>query len=130
MREWVDHTAEVELRIEADSVENVFREVVAGLGELLTARPLGPLEESDLHVTATDQPALLVETLNDVIFRAETQHVVPSELRVVRVSETELVARLVGARGRPRPLVKAATYHRLSFAEEAGRWRATVVFDV
>ena len=130
MRDWVDHTAEVELRVEADSAEGVFREAVAGLAELLTARPLGPLEESDLHVTATDRPALLVETLNDIIFKAETQHVVPSELRVVRVSETELIARLVGARGMPRPLVKAATYHRLSFAEEADGWRATVVFDV
>jgi SHS2 domain-containing protein len=41
-----------------------------------------------------------------------------------------LTAELLGVRGDPPHLVKAATYHRLALEPGGSGWRATVVLDV
>jgi SHS2 domain-containing protein len=129
---FVDHTAELQLELEAPSEEGVFREAVAALGELLSgdARLEGGEETRDLRVEATDDPALLAAWLEELVFLAETEGLVP-----VRVTQLDLVGSEVRAavsfrRGSPAHLVKGVTYHDLALAREGGEWRARVVLDV
>ncbi len=64
------------------------------------------------------------------MFLAETERFVVARVDDVEASEHRLRAVVRGRPGDPRPLVKAVTYHGLSFEPAAGGWRASVVFDV
>jgi archease protein family (MTH1598/TM1083) len=48
----------------------------------------------------------------------------------LRLEPASIRARVGGYRGDPPHLVKAVTYHRLTFGPSDGGWRANVVLDV
>ena len=139
MFRWVDHTAELELAIEAPSEEGVFADALAALGELLTSeQQRGPEERSEqrpevqrqISVEAEDRPALLAAWMEELVFLAETDGLEPVAVETIELGQGSAQATVRGQLGRPPPLVKAITYHRLSFAPSADGYRATVVLDV
>jgi SHS2 domain-containing protein len=128
-----DHTSEVAIRLEAPSLAALFVEAARALMELMGGGPppaaTDPPVEIRLH--APDRDALLVDWLNELIFRVETTGALYGEVRVAHVDETNLLAAL---RGTPapdlRPLVKAASFHGLRITRHAGGLDATVILDV
>jgi len=126
---WVDHTAELELRIEAPSLEQVFADAAAAFGELVR-RGGGDAYALDVGLDATDRAALLVEWLENFVFSADTLGFVPEHVRELTIADTTLAATVDGVRGEPAPLVKAVTYHGLELEEESDGFRARVVLDV
>jgi len=125
---FVDHTAELELELEADSPEGVLEEALRAFSEL--AGPAGgDLLERHVEVEAGDLPALLAAWLDELVFLAETEGLVPARADL-SLAEHRVQATLHGRRGDPRPLVKAVTLHRLRFRPENGVWRGRVVLDV
>jgi protein archease len=127
---WVDHTAELELRIEAGSEPAVFEDALAALGELLGEDPAGDPARHEVSASAPDRAVLLAEWLSELAFLAETQGFVPERAARLEFDGDTLDASVEGRRGNPPHLVKAVTYHRLSLVEDDGIWRATVVLDV
>ncbi len=131
MHRWIDHTAEVELRIDADSPEEVLRESLAAVSELL-----GAADESEevvlerVVVEAQDRPALLAAWLEELVFLAETRGLVCEGLADLALQEGVLRATVEARRGEPRHLIKAVTYHGLRFEPSGGRWLASAVLDV
>ena len=130
MYRWVDHTAEVELLVEAEHEEGVFSEALSALGELMSDEGTAETATYEVSAAAPDHAALLVEWLNEVVYLAETEALVPERVERLRLDERGIESTVSGRRAAARPLVKAATYHRLELAETNGSWRATVVFDV
>jgi SHS2 domain-containing protein len=130
MYRWVDHTAEVELHIEAETREEVFAEALTAFGELVSREDEHEPAEHDVEVEARDHASLLVAWLEELVFLAETEDFVPERAERLVLTEGRLSARVSGLRGRPAHLVKAVTYHGLEFAKHNGVWRAKVVLDV
>ena len=132
MYRWLEHTAELGLLIEASSDEDVFREALAAYAELVGEGDThqGELLDIPVELRATTVADLLVAWLEELVFLADTEQLVPDAARELRLEPGELRAIVRGTRGAPRPLVKAVTYHGLEFAREGGRSRAHVVFDV
>ena len=130
--EWVDHTAEVELRIDADSEEAIFREAFAALAELLgdANGDDGEPARHEVNLSDGDRAGLLVRWLEEVIFLAETRGFVPEALVALALCDERLSATVAGRSGDPSALVKAVTYHDLELRREHGRWYARVVLDV
>jgi SHS2 domain-containing protein len=128
--EWVEHTAEIELRVEAASLEQLFSEALRALAELLDGEKGGEPDSHELSASAPDRATLLVEWLNELVYLAEARAFVPERVERIEVGKTDVEALVRGRRGASRPLVKAVTYHGLTLAEETGGWRATVVLDV
>jgi SHS2 domain-containing protein len=126
---WVEHTSEVELSIEAESEEAVFAEAAVALGELIDGPGDGAVTRP-VSVRAADLPALLAAWLEELVFIAETEGVVPEGVDALHVGPGEARGTVRGHRGPPQTLVKAVTYHRLEMAPTAGGWRARVVLDV
>ena len=126
---WADHTAELELWIEAPTLEGVFEDAAAAFGELVR-RDGGEPSELEVGLDASDRAALLVEWLENFVFSADTIGFVPERVRELTVGETSLSATVEGVAGDPAPLVKAVTYHGLQLEEESGGWRARVILDV
>jgi SHS2 domain-containing protein len=130
MYRWVDHTAEVELHIEAETREEVFAEALGAFAELVSRSDEGAPAEHDIEFEAPDDASLLVAWLEELVFLAETEDFVPEGVGRLELSGGRLTARVAGRRDRPAHLVKAVTYHGLEFAEHDGAWRAKVVLDV
>jgi SHS2 domain-containing protein len=152
---WVDHTAELELEIEAPTEEGVFADALAALAELLASeeelesgmepeRESGPESEREpggksqreplvrrhVSVEAEDRPALLAEWMEELVFLAETEGFEPRAVETLELGPRWAHVAVTGRLGQPPPLVKAVTYHRLSFVAGDDGYRATVVLDV
>jgi SHS2 domain-containing protein len=128
MYEWVDHTSELELHVEADSPEDVFHDALRALAELL-GPAAGDREARQLRFAAEERDRLLWRWLDELVFLAETEGFVPDSAQLL-LDEEGLRATVTGRIGEPSPLVKAITYHALAFEEMNGRYRARVVLDV
>jgi SHS2 domain-containing protein len=128
--EWVDHIAELELRVLAGSAEELFAEAMRALAELMDAAEGGEPARHELAASAPDRATLLVEWLNELVYLAASRGFVPDRVERFQLGELDVEATVSGRTAAPRPLVKAVTYHGLSLAERDGRWSATVVLDV
>jgi SHS2 domain-containing protein len=131
MYRWVDHTAEVELEIEAQSEEEILAEALRALAELLGASgDEHGAERRAVSVAADDRPALLAAWLEELVFLAEAEGFVATEIEQLELSAYRARAMVRGSLAGPPPLVKAVTYHRLQFEAADRGYRAVVVLDV
>ncbi len=130
MYRWVDHTAEVELRIDSPTQAGVFEEAVDALAELGADELAGPPVEVDVAAEAHDRAGLLAAWLEELVFLAESQGFVAERVKTLTLGESGLSATVEGRRGTVRHLVKAVTYHGLSLERSNGTWHARVVLDV
>ncbi|HEY4562301.1 MAG TPA: archease, partial [Thermoanaerobaculia bacterium] len=82
---WVDHTAEVQLQVWADSLAGLLAESGRALGALLlrgrAAEPSG--EARAIEVSSVDREALLVDWLNEIIFLAEVERWIAVEFNAL-----------------------------------------------
>jgi SHS2 domain-containing protein len=97
----------------------------------LAGEATGAPQVHEVELEAPDPAALLARWLEELVFLAETEGLVPEDAELVLCNtSTSLRATVRGRAGEPRPLVKAVTYHGLAFAHEGDLWRARVVLDV
>ncbi len=127
---WAPHTAEVQLEIEAASVEAVFADALRALAELIEGGARGEPSVFEVEVSGRERADLLVAWLEELAYRAEIDGLVPDSVEGFRLGEAGIAATVRGHRGEVRPIVKGVTYHRLAFERADGGYRATVVFDV
>jgi SHS2 domain-containing protein len=133
MFRWVDHTAEVELAIEAATEPDVLANAVAALAELLGFAGDAPQATArrTVSVHATDRPALLAAWLEELVFLAESEGFVATRVVSLELDdESGLQATVAGVIDDPSPIVKAVTYHRLTFEARRDGYTASVVLDV
>lgn len=127
---WVEHTAELEMEIEAPTEEGVFVDALLALAELLGHEGGGASVCREVALGGRERAVLLVEWLDELVFMAETEDLVPEDIVRIELSEDGLAATVRCRRGSPRHLIKAATYHRLAFEPSGQGFRARVVLDV
>jgi SHS2 domain-containing protein len=125
---WADHVGELELWVEAPDEAAVFVEALRALGELLASE--GEPERLDVTAEGADRAVLFAAWLEELCFLAETRGFVPESVEQLALEPDRVRARVDGRRGSPPHLVKAVTYHRLSFAPAGDGWRAVAVLDV
>jgi SHS2 domain-containing protein len=130
MYRWVDHTAEVELEIDAASEREVLEEAIRALAELLGTEAAGGEERRTITLQAGDRPALLAAWIEELAFLAETQGFVATRLDDLTLQAGGLGATVSGVLDEPPPLVKAVTYHRLMFEPSGDGYAARVILDV
>jgi SHS2 domain-containing protein len=127
---WVDHTAEVELAIDGPDERGVFEDALLALAELLGFASARGGEQRTVVVEAPDRPALLATWLEELVFLAESQGFVATGLQSLQVHDRRLEAIVNGLLDEPPPLVKAVTYHGLTFEPRDDGYFASVVLDV
>jgi SHS2 domain-containing protein len=131
--EFEDHTSEVKIRLYAPSLRDLFSEAALALADIMAESPEAASEATErVQLDAQDIEALLVEWLNELVFRNEGSGLVYTAVQIDRLSETHLEARIGGTAGAtPKTPVKAATYHdlRIEPTDDEG-WTASVVVDV
>ena len=133
-----EHTADVGLRIEADSLEELFVEAARGLFALVLENPaaIERREELTIELEAEDRAGLFVDWLRELIFRFETEHLLVAEFAVELFDDDRrLRAHCRGepadwSRHLPGNELKAVTYHGLRVEQTAKGWEAEVIFDI
>jgi protein archease len=128
--QWIEHTSELELHIEAETLEQVFAEALEAFAELVARDDGGERAEHEVTVGARDGATLLTEWLTELVYLAETEDFIPERVKRLTLADSSLRAVVVGRRGSPAHLVKGVTYHGLELDSSDGVWRAKVVLDV
>ena len=130
MYRWVEHTAELELEIEAETDEAVFEHALRAFAELVAREPGGEPVRHEITLSAPDRATLLADWVEELVFLADTEGLVPRKIAELDLRPDGLRAVVEGRRGSPAPLVKAVTYHDLEYARDPEGLRARLVLDV
>ena len=131
MYRWIEHTAELELSIEAPDEPAVFADAFDAFVELVRDGDGPDAEQLEIEIEAESRDLLLADWLEELVFLADARGFVPGELAALSLDDGRLRALVRGYVGEPSALVKAVTRHGLAFEPDGGGgWRASVVLDV
>ena len=137
---YMDHTGDVGIELEADSLEQLYTEASLAFIDIVTDPNLLQSRES-VEVCAQAETAtdLLLHWLEELVFLFDTRGFLakPKKLTISKTSggELRLDANLEGeeidlSRHPIRVQVKAVTYHQLEVRRDAERWLGRVIFDI
>lgn len=136
--EELSHTADVGFRLEADTVEGLFRAAATALRHAVGHQAERPGSEPEpIRLEQADLERLLVAWLRELLAKGEARDAVPEPigLRVVEATGGGFALQALvrwdphSAAG-PTREIKGVTYHGLEVRHEGDVWRATVVLDV
>ena len=131
----LDHTADVGIAASGDTLAEALAFLAKGMFALITNPETVEVNDSwEVHVSSTDEEALAVDWLNELLYMYEADGFLPKEFCVcVEEGGKALTARCSGEKVDPRKWVfaqvKAATYHGLEVSHDR-EWRIQVVLDV
>lgn len=136
MFEFFEHTADLGIQIESETLEGVFESAAMAFLATIVQNPgnvKGRISRS-FEVHGTDLTLLLRDFLNHLLLLFETQHLVFSAIKVT-IKDQSLLALAFGEEFKPETHgrnheVKAITYHGLSLIELCSGYRARVVVDI
>lgn len=132
MYEFLPHTADVRIRIEAPSLEELFRDALLALSAFVKPEGGGEPRERAVEVEASGLTDLLVDFLNDALWRMHAYRETYQSLEIHRLSANRIEATIRGRSFQSiQEDVKAVTYHEADVRESAkGLWSTVVVLDV
>ncbi len=140
--EFLDHTADIAVRIVAADAPTFFQEALRGLHLILlderSFEGIREAEELPLDLRAPDNETLLVDFFNELIYLFDTRRWISRRLAVETVTldgSPRLRGTLRGEHFDPsrhslQTEIKAATFHDLEVRREGGEISADVVFDL
>jgi len=134
--EVLEHTADVGLKANGQTLKEVFENAALGMFSLITNMgAVKPVLTDELYVEAEDRDSLLVEWLNELLYKFEVEYKVYKRFEIIDWDEEyRLLARAFGepldlGRHDIQTQIKAVSYHLLKI-EHNDYWSAQVIFDV
>jgi SHS2 domain-containing protein len=131
--EFLPHVGELRLRLWGATIAEVLRQGALALGDLLNPGRIrtGPLVVRQVALVAPDRHTLLIDWLNELLFLADRDRWIPTQIDSLEASDTSLRGRIRGRLLAQAPaLVKAATWHDLRFDPQDDGYEADVLLDV
>lgn len=132
--EILEHTADVGLRAEADSLERLFEVATEGMAVIAGSWHPGQGRERPLEVDGNDFAGVLVEWLSEALYEQDSKNASVAAVRLDEVSGSAArgAIALRDFAGEPSEgvQIKAVTFHQLAVERVPEGWRATVFFDV
>lgn len=129
------HMADVRLKVEGDTLEELFQAALEGMGELIKK---GVFQKKDtpevqrISILSPDVTSLLIDFLSEVLTLSHIQHVVFGKMEFLELTETRLKASIWGRKVRAFDEdIKAVTYHEANVAKnKRGFYETMIVFDI
>lgn len=134
--ETFDHTADVGLAAQADTLPELFQALAEGLADVVCPRTnVQPQTETMIEVAAEDLEALAVDFLWKVMDTIQVDHRMVAAAEVREIDNTHIKAVLMcedfdPARHEVLTEIKAVTYHELKIVREGSRWTGRVILDL
>jgi len=132
----IEHTADVGIEVEADSVADLFACAGKALFSLMVTVAYVQLrEERQISVQAEGWEELFHDWLSHLLVEFLQDGFIARQITIEEIDETRLRARLLGEkldydRHEFETEIKAVTYHQLAVTHVHDHWRARVIFDV
>jgi SHS2 domain-containing protein len=134
--EFFEHTADLGLRVRAETPEGIFVNAARALTNAIVENPesIRPLERTELSIAGDDRALLLFDWLNELLYRFEVNHRVYGKFEV-QIDSSGLEGSIWGEpidheRHKLAHEVKAITYHELKFVRDDNGWLAEVIVDI
>ena len=134
--EFFDHTADVGIRVVADTLPELVRAAGEGLYAVLGDLIPGPeIREVRLRLAGDDRAILLRDYLAELLLLFDRDRSIVTDVEVTAFDERRLhatarVARLDDARSAYHHEIKAVTYHELEVRRTDGGYEATFIVDI
>jgi SHS2 domain-containing protein len=132
--EILEHTADVGIRAEGGSLEELFEQATFGLASIMGIHSPGAGDGHDIEVASPDLGALLVDWLSEILWLHDSRDALLAGVDVLHVAESNAQGRVTLTPRSGREVegtqVKAITYHQLDVAKIGPGWRAQVFVDV
>lgn len=133
--EILDHTADIGLKISSQTLSDIFIESAQGLGEVLFIGKIDPIEQIKISLEADTPEELFHDWLSEINYYFLVHQKMFSTFKVEKIESTNLEIICFGevfdeTKHQLITEIKAVTYHQLYIKEEAGKWKAQVIFDV
>jgi SHS2 domain-containing protein len=131
--EFISHTAEAGIRLQADSLQELYRAALEGMAEWLKPGLVRMVERRERIVVDSALPGtLLVDFLIDVLTRSQIERVIFFDLELHLLepqrAECTLLGREVDGFDDD---IKAITYHGAGIRVDGeGRYETEVIFDI
>jgi SHS2 domain-containing protein len=139
MYEIFEHTADLGIRIRADSVEELFADAAQGLFAVMVTNPdlVLAAESTTFRLRANNVEELLHDWLSELLYTFYARRIVLADFRVqVKIAAaSELTATASSepidpARHEIGAEVKAITWHGLTVEQHDDEWMAEVIVDI
>lgn len=132
--EVLPHTADLRIRIQSKTLEELFQNALLGLNHVLASdRPRGSSVRAEfLEILSSSATGLLIDFLNEVLYLSNVHKAVYDRVRFSKFSDTELAARLdgFGLDGFAED-VKAVTYHGAQIKKDRqGYYEVEIILDI
>jgi SHS2 domain-containing protein len=134
--EFLPHIADVRMKIQGSTQEELFRVGMEGIGRILKEevfqKPSVPEEEVEVFLNSGNITTLLVEFLNEVLLWSHTRKAVFFDLDLKELSDVEIIAKVKGTKvGDFDEDIKAVTYHEANVIKnKSGIWETVIVLDI
>ena len=134
--ELLEHPADIGFRVRGASLPDLFANAALAMlsiaAELDDVRPAGTYE---LSAEGSDYESLLVNWLNEVLYRFDGERIAFCEFCIHHLDTSAVRATALGeprdpARHRPKLIVKGVTYHQIKVARDGEGWFAEVYLDI
>ncbi len=136
MYETFEHTADLGLRVRADSINELFEEAACGLFSMMVTNldDVRRLQERTYRVEGHAVDYLMFDWLNELLFTFESERLLLVEFKVAQ-DASGLTATALGEpmdldRHRMEHEVKAITYHGLRVEQDSNGWFAELIVDI
>ena len=136
MYERFEHTADLGLRVRAESVEQLFAEAGEALMATLVADldSIRPVTERRFEIDGDDVEYLLVDWLRELLYVFDTEQMLFGQFRTeVRADGLTAIAQGEAVDHKRHELqyeIKAITYHGLTVRQTEAGWLAEVIVDI
>lgn len=140
---FLSHVADVRLKIEGDSIEELFLAAIEGMGNLIKKDICNPAPEQNEHeeegllkekieISSTDPTALLIDFLSEVLTYTQVNKAVYCKVKIEKINNNFLSGTILGKHvDNFDEDIKAVTYHEAEIKKnEAGNFETVIVFDI
>ena len=133
--EFIDHTADAGIRLEAPTLEDIFETAGLAFSELVTnVDSIDCRVERRFKLQEDDIETLLVSWLQELLYLLDTEDLVFARFQV-KIHGLSLEATAWGEPFDPnihtmKTEIKAVTYHQLEITKSDQGWEAQVIFDI
>ncbi len=134
--EYLDHTADIEIRARGESMPAVLAAMAEGLLALINEdNPVAAREERRVSACGELPDERVVDFFNEILFQIEGERWIPCAVKEMACGPECIDAVLAGEPYDPgrhvlASEIKAATYHEFLLREAGGQWELRMVFDV
>lgn len=135
--EYLDHTADIAVKVTADSIENLFITASDALKDSLAENVMhGTVETMRIDLSENSPEELLVSFLNELNYLYSVKKWLLRSVLTISIEKYEklwqLKTQCEGSKAScvNKPEIKAVTFHQMEIKNESGKFSCIIVFDI